>query len=141
MIDISDKNDVNREATASGEIILQKETLDAIKNMLVDKGDPLTISELAGINGSKLTQFLITLAHPVPIDSTIINSEIFDDRIRMTSTVKSICKTGVEMEALTSVTVALLNLWDTVKSHEKDENGQYPFAKITNISVIKKVKN
>ena len=117
MIDISDKNDVNREATASGEIILQKETLDAIKNMLVDKGDPLTISELAGINGSKLTQFLITLAHPVPIDSTIINSEIFDDRIRMTSTVKSIGKTGVEMEALTSVTVALLNLWDTVKSH------------------------
>ena len=141
MVDISNKKTVSREATASGEIILQKETLDAVKTGIVDKGDPVKIAELAGINGSKLTSLLITLAHPISIDSTTINSEILSDRIRISSTVKSIGKTGVEMEALTSVTVALLNLWDVIKSHEKDKNGQYPLAKITNISVLKKVKN
>jgi|TARA_B100001971_G_C18108686_1_gene492972 cyclic pyranopterin phosphate synthase len=140
MIDIHNKKVQYREAIASGEIRLTKETMKRVKAGEVEKGDPVQIAILAGIQGAKLTPTVIPLCHPLPLERTDVKFEFIDSGLKATATVVATGKTGVEMEALVAVTTALLNIWDVLKMYEKDENGQYPFTKVSNIHVIKKVK-
>jgi len=141
MIDISVKDSIVRIATASGKIYLKKETIDRIKNKIVKKGDVFTIAKIAAINAVKKVPDLIPLCHPISIDNVKIEFDYEgDNTIRVTCTVKSISKTGVEMEALMGVSIALLNIWDVVKMYEKDTNGQYPITVINGVKVTEKIK-
>ncbi len=141
MIDISEKDTIPRIATASGRIKLKKKTIERIKNSTVKKGDVLTIAKIAAINSVKKVPDLIPLCHPIPITNVDLNFEIENDTIiKVSCKVKSIARTGVEMEALTGVGVALLNIWDVVKMYEKDEKGQYPSTLIYDIKVEEKIK-
>ena len=140
MVDITEKPPVFRKATAAGSIRLQKATIEAIKTGQVKKGDVLTTARLAAILAVKDTPRLIPLCHPIPITGLEVNFEIEGGRVRATVTVTSVGKTGVEMEALTGVAVALLNVWDMVKYLEKDETGNYPQTVIEEIRVVEKRK-
>ena len=142
MIDISNKEDVLRMATAEGKIFLKHDTIDKIKNKEIKKGDVLTAAELAAINAVKKTPDLVVLAHPIPIMKTDISFKIneSDGYIIGQVSVKSIAKTGVELEAITGIMVALLTIWDFTKYLEKDNLGQYPSTTITDIKVIEKKK-
>jgi cyclic pyranopterin phosphate synthase len=140
MVDITEKPPVFRKATATGSIRLQEATIEAIKSAQVKKGDVLTTARLAAILAVKDTPRLIPLCHPIPITGLDVNFEIEERRVRATVTVTSVGKTGVEMEALTGVAVALLNVWDMVKYLEKDETGNYPETVIDELMVIEKRK-
>ncbi len=141
MIDISEKDTIPRIARASGKIKLKKETIDRIKTNKIEKGDVLTIAKVSAINAVKKVPDLIPYCHPIPINNVNIDFDFEENTfIKVTCVVKSISKTGVEMEALTGVSTALLNIWDVVKMYEKDEKGQYPSTLITEIKVEKKIK-
>ena len=140
MIDISDKKIIMRRAKAKGEIKLKKETIKAIKEKKVKKGDVFTVARVAGLNAVKNTSMLIPMCHPVPVSAVDIDFDVRENSIICVCEVKAEYKTGVEMEALTGATVALLTIWDMVKYLEKDEKGQYPETKITNVEVVEKVK-
>ncbi len=142
MIDISGKNSVIRIAQASGTIHLKKKTIEKIQSKTLEKGDIFTISRIAAINAVKKVPELIPLCHPIPIYNIKIDFQIEkDSNINVTCIVKSNAKTGVEMEALTGVNIALLNIWDVAKMYEKNESGQYPTTFISDIKVDKKIKN
>jgi cyclic pyranopterin phosphate synthase len=141
MIDISEKDIIPRIAIASGRIRLKKETIKKIRDKSVKKGDVFTIAKIAAINAVKKVPDLIPLCHPIPITNIDVSFNIeYNSIINVSCTVKSVAQTGVEMEALTGVGVALLNIWDVVKMYEKDENGQYPSTEIYDIKVEKKIK-
>ena len=140
MIDISHKEIVMREAKAIGKIILKKETIDLIKKNAIEKGDVITIAKIAAIQAIKNTSEIIPLCHPIPIEYISIEFNIKENEIEVLSLVRTNAKTGVEMEALTGVSVALLTIWDMVKKYEKDEKGQYPNTLIKEIRVIEKSK-
>ncbi len=141
MVDITGKDIVYREAEAYGRIRLRKETIDAIANKQIEKGDPISIAALAGIQAAKLTPQLLPLCHPINITKVDVECSIEDEmHIGCRSFVRAIAKTGVEMEALTAVTVALVTIWDVVKKYEKDNSGQYPETMIEEIRVVKKFK-
>jgi len=140
MVDVSGKDVVHRVATATGRIYLRRETVDAIKEGRIRKGDPLTVSEVASIQAVKKTPDLIPLCHNVPIGSVDTSFRLGESYIEAKCRVSAIYRTGVEMEALTGVTVALLNIWDMVKYLEKDSDGQYPDARITDVKVTEKWK-
>jgi len=140
MVDISEKNDVVRTATAEGRIKLREETIKAIVEDKVAKGNVLATANVAAVMAVKKTPELIPMCHPIPITSVKVSFDVEKDGVRVTCTVKSVGKTGVEMEALTGVSVALLTIWDMVKSMEKDETGNYPFTAIESIKVVEKKK-
>ncbi len=141
MVDISSKKDVYREAIAEGVIKLRESTIDRIKKGLIEKGDVFTVSNIAAINAVKKTPYLLPLCHNIPITHVSVDYEFLDDeRIKVRVRVRTTAKTGVEMEALTGVAIALLNIWDMVKKYEKDQEGQYPYTAIEEIRVISKVK-
>jgi cyclic pyranopterin monophosphate synthase len=141
MVDITEKPIVFRKATASGSILLKESTVTAIKAGNVLKGDVLTTARLAAILAIKDTPRLIPLCHPLPITGLEVNFELGAESVRSTVTVTTLGKTGVEMEALTGVSVALLNVWDMVKYLEKDETGNYPETRIDEIKVLEKKKS
>jgi cyclic pyranopterin phosphate synthase len=140
MVDITEKPPLFRQATATGTIRLRESTIKAIIAGQVKKGDVLTTARLAAILAVKDTPRLIPLCHQIPITGLDVNFEIEERRIRATVTVTSVGKTGVEMEALTGVAAALLNVWDMVKYLEKDETGNYPETEIEEIRVLQKRK-
>ena len=140
MVDITDKPPVFRKATACGTIRLKAATIDAIKSGMVKKGDALATARLAAILAVKDTPRLIPMCHPILITGLDVNFEITENRVRASVTVTSEGKTGVEMEALTGVSAALLNVWDMVKYLEKDETGNYPETVIEEIRVVEKRK-
>ncbi|MCS7140410.1 MAG: cyclic pyranopterin monophosphate synthase MoaC [Candidatus Nezhaarchaeota archaeon] len=140
MVDITHKNDVYREAEAEGFIKLGPKTLEIIREGKIEKGDVFSVSSAAAILAAKRTSDLLPLCHPLPLTNVSIKFDIEDDGIRVKAKAKTVSKTGVEMEALVAVSIALLNVWDMVKKYEKDENGQYPHTEITNIKVKSKVK-
>ena len=121
MVDVGDKDVTSREAIARGYISIQPETLRLIKEGLMKKGDVLTIAQLAGIMGAKKTSELIPLCHPLPLDKVDVELELDDAecRIDITATARTTARTGVEMEALTAVTVAALTLYDMCKSVDR----------------------
>ncbi len=140
MVDISDKPDVSRRAVAEGEIQLKPETLEAIRNRKVEKGEVLETARIAAVMAVKRTSFVIPMCHHIPVTGIDVRFEIGDGTIKAAVEVRSIGKTGVEMEALHGISVALLTIWDMVKSSEKDETGNYPFTSIRNIRVLEKSK-
>jgi cyclic pyranopterin phosphate synthase len=141
MVDISDKPEVFREATATGTIKLKPETVRLIIKGKIAKGDPLQAAKIAGILAAKRTSTLIPLCHPLPLTNVEVETKILaKSTVQVASTVKTKAQTGVEMEALTATAVSLLTIWDMVKQYEKDVNGQYPFTAIENIRVVKKIK-
>jgi len=141
MIDISNKDFILRIASASGRINLKESTVKRIKKNEVKKGDVFTIAKIAAINAIKKVPDLIPLCHPIPINNISIEFNYESDRIiKVICRVKSLAQTGVEMEALTGVSVALLNIWDVVKMYEKDDKGQYPSTLIFDIKVDEKIK-
>jgi len=141
MIDITKKEPIIRIARASGKIFLKSETIERIRDKSLQKGDVETIARIAAINAVKKVPDLIPLCHPIPINNISVDMN-FEGKncVNVSCTVKSIGKTGVEMEALTGVNIALLNIWDVVKMYEKDKNGQYPSTIITSIKVEEKIK-
>ena len=140
MVDISEKDDVVREAVAEGRIRLKSETLDLIRQDKVEKGDPLTTAKIAGILAAKSTSTIVPLCHPIPITNIEVAVEVVKNGVVVRASVKATAKTGVEMEALTAVTASLLTVWDMVKQYEKDKDGQYPSTAIEEIHVLKKIK-
>jgi cyclic pyranopterin phosphate synthase len=140
MVDIADKESVPRTAEAIGRITLKKETIEAIREGRVKKGDPLAVAEIACIQAVKKTPDLIPMCHQVPISSVSAEFTLGSDHVEARCRVSATYKTGVEMEALTGVSVALLTIWDMVKYMEKDEGGQYPATEITGIRVVEKRK-
>ena len=124
MIDITDKNIISREAMATGTIKLNKETIKLIRENRVKKGDTIETAKIAGTMAVKNTSGMIPYCHPVPVMSIDFNFEIDEAKIIVTCRVKAIYRTGVEMEAINGVQVALLTIWDMVKYLEKDETGK-----------------
>lgn len=140
MVDITGKSDIKREAVAEGFIRLRPRTIQLIRENAVEKGNVVGISKVAGIMGVKMTPQLIPLCHPIPLTKVEMEVEVMDSGLKVTAYVSAIYKTGVEMEALTGVSLALLTIWDMVKRYEKDESGQYPYTQIEYIKVISKRK-
>ncbi len=140
MIDISEKSTVTRTAKARGTIVIKSTTMDIIKKGEVKKGNIFETAKIAGMLAIKNTPELIPHCHQIPIEGTEFNFIIHGNRIDVECKVKAHYKTGVEMEALTGVSVALLTIWDMVKYLEKDENGQYPMTQIKDIEVEEKTK-
>jgi len=140
MVDITEKPPLFRRATATGSIRLREATIEAIKSGQVKKGDVLTTARLAAILAVKDTPRLIPLCHPIPITGLDVFFDLEEERVRATVMVTSVGRTGVEMEALTGVGAALLNVWDMVKYLEKDETGNYPETEIEKIRVLQKRK-
>jgi cyclic pyranopterin phosphate synthase len=119
MVDVADKPDQTRIAKATGFIKLQNPTLELINDNLIKKGDVITIAEIAGIQAAKETSRLIPLCHGLMITKVDVKGEIEDGGIRVNSLVKCLGKTGVEMEALTAVNIALLTIYDMCKAVDK----------------------
>ncbi|MCK4477575.1 cyclic pyranopterin monophosphate synthase MoaC [Candidatus Bathyarchaeota archaeon] len=141
MVDISKKPEVFREATAKGTIKLKAETMQLIKEGKVEKGDVFSLAKVAGVLAAKKTSELVPLCHPLPLSTIDVSVEIAgESMVTVEATVKAFAKTGVEMEALVAVSVALLTVWDMTKQYEKDRKGQYPTTVIGDVRVLRKVK-
>ena len=135
MVDVSAKPVQTREAVASGEIRLAKATLDAIESGQAAKGNVLATARLAGIMAAKKTAELIPLCHPLPITHAEVNFETppSRDRIVITATARIAAQTGIEMEALTAVSIAALTIYDMCKALDKQ-------MQITDIRLLSKTK-
>lgn len=131
MVDVSAREVTTRIATASGRVSLSSEVLNLISNNQTPKGDVLATSRIAGIMGAKKTSELIPLCHPIAIHKVEVELKIESDGVAITAQVKTNDRTGVEMEALTAVSVAGLTLIDMIKALD-------PKASITNIQVDSK---
>jgi cyclic pyranopterin phosphate synthase len=133
MVDVSGKPETERVAVARGEIVMTKSTLDLIRTGEVKKGDVLTLAQVAGIMAAKRTSDLIPLCHPLQLSK--VDVECLADEslpgIKITATVKTTGKTGVEMEALTAVSLAALTIYDMTKAAEKT-------MRIQNIRLVEK---
>lgn len=140
MVDIANKPSVAREAEAVGKIHLQPKTIEAIRHNQIEKGNVLVAAQVAGILAAKKTSEILPLCHPLPIVQTNLQFTFQNDVITARCSVSAQYKTGVEMEALVGVTIALLTIWDMVKYLEKDARGQYPTTHISNVKVVKKWK-
>jgi cyclic pyranopterin monophosphate synthase len=138
--DISKKPVSFREATARGSIRLRAGTLRRVRENRLEKGDALGVAETMALLAVKQAPGIIALCHPLRVERTRIETKVLKDVIEVTATVSAHEKTGVEMEALAAVSVALLNIWDMTKAYEKDEDGQYPGTRIEDVRVVKKVK-
>ena len=140
MVDISQKDIVVRRAVASGRIVLSSDTLERIRTGTVEKGNVLATARTAAILAVKKTPELVPMCHQIPISGIDVNFEMGEGDVTAVVEVKSLGRTGVAMEALTGVSVALLTVWDMVKSAEKDETGNYPVTRIEDIKVLEKIK-
>ncbi len=133
MVDVGHKPDTERTAIARGEIVMLPETLALIRDGNIKKGDVLTLAQVAGIMAAKKTSELIPLCHPIPLTKVDVSFEMDDDLpgIRIIALAKTTGKTGVEMEALTAVSIAALTIYDMAKAAEKT-------MKIQNIRLVEK---
>jgi cyclic pyranopterin monophosphate synthase len=119
MVDVSAKADTAREAIAEGRIEMSPEALSAIRDGTTKKGDVLAVARVAGIMAAKKTSDLIPLCHPIALSSVIMDFTLGDTAITATATARTTGPTGVEMEALTAVSVALLTLYDMAKAMDR----------------------
>jgi cyclic pyranopterin phosphate synthase len=133
MVDVGDKPETDRIAIAKGEVVMLPETLKLIREGNIKKGDVLTVAQVAGIAGGKRTADLIPFCHPLALNHLSVDFELDDELpgIRITASAKTTGKTGVEMEALTAVSVAALTIYDMAKAAEKT-------MKIQNIRLVEK---
>lgn len=131
MVDVSDRDVTTRTATASGKVLLSKKVIELLREGGVPKGDVLATARIAGIMGAKRTPDLIPLCHPIALHGVSVDLEIQDDGVAIRVEVRTADRTGVEMEALTSVSITALTVIDMVKSLD-------PGAVITNVRVESK---
>jgi len=133
MVDVGAKDDQKRIAKATGHITLKPDTIQLIQDNSMKKGDVLTISEVAGIQGGKKTSDLIPLCHPLQITKLDVKAAIDKTGVRVNSEARCVGKTGIEMEALTAVSVALLTVYDMCKAVDKEMN-------IDEVKLVEKTK-
>ena len=119
MVDVSGKDVTARSATATGKVLMSPDVVKLLRGDGVPKGDALGVARVAGIMGAKRTPDLIPLCHPLSISGVTVDLEVHDDGVAITATVKTTDRTGVEMEALTAVSVAALTVIDMVKAVDK----------------------
>jgi len=119
MVDVSGKPVTRRTAVATGLVRMSPSTVEAIKDHRTPKGDPLEVSRIAGVMGAKRTSELIPLCHPLPLNQANVELEIVPGGILITATAVTEGKTGVEMEALTAVSIAALTIYDMCKAIDK----------------------
>ena len=119
MVDVGDKPETARTAIARGSVLLSPATIALLRDNAVPKGDVLATSRIAGIQAAKRTSELIPLCHPLPLTHCAVDLQILDDRVDIEATASITGRTGVEMEALTAVTVAALTVYDMVKSVDR----------------------
>jgi len=133
MVDVGQKTDTQRVAVAKGEVQMRSETLALIQAGALEKGDVLIVAQLAGVMAAKRTSDLIPLCHPLPLTQVVVDLELDPELpgVRITATARTVGKTGVEMEALTAVTVAALTVYDMAKAVEKT-------MRIQNIRLVEK---
>ncbi|CAN5668732.1 hypothetical protein BH18ACI1_BH18ACI1_24480 [soil metagenome] len=120
MVDVSEKAETARRAVASGKVLLNEETIKILKSNEKPKGNPLEIARIAGIMAAKQTSSLIPLCHQINLSKVNINAEIKDYGVFIEAEVKTSSQTGVEMEALTAVSVSALTIYDMCKAAQKD---------------------
>ncbi|QJB68104.1 cyclic pyranopterin monophosphate synthase MoaC [Parasphingorhabdus halotolerans] len=120
MVDVSGKADTVREARAEGKITMAMETMEAIKANMLNKGDVLATARIAGIMAAKKTSDLMPLCHPLALSKVSVDFTFVDDGIRVETLARLTGKTGVEMEALTATSIALLTIYDMSKAVQKD---------------------
>jgi cyclic pyranopterin monophosphate synthase len=116
MVDVSGKQVTARTATATGRVHVRSEVIDLLRTGKVPKGDAIAVARIAGIQAAKRTPDLVPLAHPIAIHGVTVDIEVLDDAVAITAVVRTVDRTGVEMEALTCVAVAALALVDMVKA-------------------------
>jgi cyclic pyranopterin monophosphate synthase len=131
MVDVSGKSVTVREARASGRVLLSAAAVAALRDRTVPKGDALAVARIAAIQGAKRTPDLIPLCHPIGLHAVDVDVEVTDDGVTITATARTADRTGVEMEALTAVSVGALALIDMVKAID-------PAAVITDVRVEEK---
>jgi cyclic pyranopterin phosphate synthase len=133
MVDVGDKPETERSALAAGEVLLQPATIALIRQGLMKKGDVLSVAQVAGIMAAKRTSDLIPLCHPLPLHQVEVTVELDDSLpgVQIRAWARTSGKTGVEMEALTAVSVAALTVYDMVKAVERS-------ARISNIRLLEK---
>ena len=141
VIDISEKNVVERKATATGLLYLSEDSKVAIIEKKIKKGDVIEASTIAAIQAVKDTPRIIPHCHPIPLEGCNVSWAWEGNNLRCSVSVNANYKTGIEMEALTGVSAGLLCAFDMVKSIEKDNHGQYPDTAIGDIRVVKKFKS
>jgi cyclic pyranopterin phosphate synthase len=132
MVDVSGKDISARQATATGRVLLSAAAVAALRDGQVPKGDAIAVARIAGIQGAKRTPDLIPLCHPIGLHSVTVDLAVTDDGVDITATTRTADRTGVEMEALTAVTVAGLALIDMIKAID-------PAAVITGVQVEEKL--
>ncbi len=133
MVNVGAKPVTERVAVAKGEVHMRAETLQQIRDGALKKGDVLTVAEVAGVMAAKRTSDLIPLCHPLPLHQITVDIALRDDLpgVEITATVRTTAKTGVEMEALTAVSIAALTIYDMAKAVEKT-------MRLTNIRLVRK---
>jgi cyclic pyranopterin phosphate synthase len=119
MVDVSGKDATARTARATGRVLVSPRVVELLRGEGVPKGDALAVARIAGIMGAKRTPDLIPLCHPIAVSGVTVELEVADDAVEITATVRTTDRTGVEMEALTAVTVAGLTVIDMVKAVDK----------------------
>lgn len=124
MVDVSDKDVTRRTAVAEGTITLSSEAMDAVLGKKIKKGDVFTVAQVAGIMGTKRTSDLIPMCHPVGLENASVEFDVDEKACTIKAVCTAVCdgKTGVEMEALTGVSVALLTIYDMCKAIDKSMN-------------------
>ncbi|CEK37428.1 cyclic pyranopterin monophosphate synthase MoaC [Paraclostridium sordellii] len=132
MVDVSEKNETKRVAIAKGSIKMNPKTIEMIKNNQMKKGDVLSVAQIGGITGAKKTWDIIPMCHNIFLTGSDIKFNILEDEIEVEATVSTVGKTGVEMEALTAASVAMLTIYDMCKAVDKE-------MVIGNVRVMKKI--
>ena len=133
MVDVGQKSDTERIAVAKGEVTMRSDTLNLIKSGSIKKGDALTVAQIAGVMGAKRTAELIPLCHPLTLTHVEVRLDVDQELpgIRITATARTMAKTGVEMEALTAVSIAALTIYDMAKAADKT-------MRIQNVRLVEK---
>lgn len=131
MVDVSAKDTTTRRAIASGRVLMNAETVAALRSNINPKGDPLEIARIAGIMAAKRTSELIPLCHQINLSKVNLTAELTDEGVELTAEAITNAQTGVEMEALTAVSVAALTIYDMCKAVQKD-------IVISNVRLIEK---
>jgi cyclic pyranopterin phosphate synthase len=133
MVDVSKKPLSARTAVAAGKIQLRKETVDLVRRNEIAKGDVIATARIAGIQAAKQTAHLIPLCHTIPLSEVKIDIVMSENAAEVTCTARTVAQTGVEMEALTGVSVALLTIYDMCKAVDNE-------MQVTNVTLIEKTK-
>ena len=144
MVDVGDKPDSRRRAVAAGQLELRPSTVEAVRDDEVEKGNVLATARVGAIQAVKHTWETVPMCHQIPITNVETDFALAaadgTGTVELEVAVETTGKTGCEMEALEGVTTGLNVVWDMVKAAEKDEDGQYPETRVTNVRVVEKVK-